>query len=134
MTEHLTENQKGAPGDDDIQRLIGFRNEMVGIVNEWKKHGWGKGLAVRMKALAAMLDGDPTPPATYHNHSTKRALSMEECQTLINGALLVQAWQAGGRLDVRTQDMYQAHADLGTLAIAISDDDAIVHITGMKQQ
>jgi hypothetical protein len=124
----------GIPSDIDIQRLIGLRNEIVGVVAEWKKHGWGKALAVRMKALAAVLDDDPTPAATYHNHSTKRALTMEECQTLINGALLVQAWQAGGKLDIRTQDIYQAHSDLGTLAIAISDDDAIVTITGMKSQ
>ena len=122
------------PSDIDVQRLIGLRNEIVGIVTEWKRHGWGKALAVRMKALAAMLDDDPTPPATYHNHSTKRALSEEECRTLINASLLVLAWQRGGRLEVRTQDMYQAHSDLGVLALAISDDDSTVTITGMKQQ
>jgi hypothetical protein len=27
------------PSDIDIQRLIGLRNEIVGIVTEWKKHG-----------------------------------------------------------------------------------------------
>ena len=122
------------PSDQDIQRLIGLRNEIVGIVTEWKKHGWGKGLAARMKALAGVLDDDPTPPAVLHNHTKKRALTLEECQTLINAALWVQAWQAGGRLNIRTQDMYQAHADLGTLAIAISDDDQVVTVTGMKAQ
>lgn len=119
--------------DADVERLIGLRNEVLGMVSEWKKHGWGTGLATRFKALAMTLDNEPAPPPSFKNRS-KRALSMDECQTLINGALLVQAWQNGGRLDVRTADMYQAISDLGNLALAISDDDSIVHVTGMKTQ
>lgn len=131
MTDELP---PGAPADDDIARLIGLRNELVWLVAEWKRHGYGPGMATRFKALDKVLRDEPEPPERFSNFSKKRALTVDECQMLINGSLLALAWKAGGRVDVRTADIYEAHAALGTIALAISDDDSYITITGMKRQ
>lgn len=121
--------------EEEVARLIHLRNEMLLMVEEWKKHGWGTGLAARFRALSMVLSNEPAPSRAFKNLSTKkRALTEEECRTLVNGSLLALAQQAGGTLHVRTSDIFQAHADLGTLAIAIADDDSHITITGMKQQ
>lgn len=120
---------------EEEARLIHLRNEVLLMVDEFKKHGWGRGLAARFRALSMVLRNEPAPSREFKNLSTKkRAMTEDECQTLINGSLLALAYQAGGSLHVRVSDIYQAHADLGTLAIAIADDDSHITITGMKQQ
>jgi hypothetical protein len=120
---------------DEACRLIHLRNEMLLMVKEWKKHGWGKGLAERFKALSMVLLDEPAPSPGFQNlASRKSALTAEQCQSMVNGTLLALAYQSGGRLTVRTQDIFEAHAALGTLAIAIADDDSHVTITGMKPQ
>lgn len=120
---------------EEAGRLIHLRNEVLLMVQEWKKHGWGKGLAARFKALSMVLSDEPPPSPGFQNlASRKSALTEDQCQAMINGTLLALAYQAGGRITVRTQDIFEAHAALGTLAIAIADDDSHVTITGMKQQ
>ena len=131
--EHKSKEQQLTP--DEAGRLIHLRNEILLMVQEWKKHGWGKGLAARFKALSMVLLDEPEPSAGYKNLSTRKsALTADQCQTMLNGALLALAYRSGGVLHVPTQDIFEAHAALGTLAIAIADDDSHVTITGMKQQ
>lgn len=120
---------------EEAGRLIHLRNEVLLMVEEWRKHGWGKGLASRFKALSMVLADEPAPSQGFQNLASRRSmLTEEQCQAMVNGSLLALAHQSGGRLTVRTQDIFEAHAALGTLAIAISDDDSHVTITGIKQQ
>jgi len=121
--------------DEEAGRLIHLRNEMLLMAEEWKKHGWGPGLASRFRAMSMVLSNEPAPSTGFQNLAQRKsALTEDQCQTMVNGALLALAYQAGGRLDVRTMDIFEAHAALGTLALAISDDDSILTITGMKLQ
>ena len=132
-SDDMTSNEMLTP--EEAGRLIHLRNEMLLMVQEWKKHGWGKGLAARFKALSMVLADEPAPSPGFKNLASRRsAMTEDQCQAMINGTLLALAHQAGGQIIVRTQDIFEAHAALGTLAIAISDDDSHVTITGMKQQ
>jgi uncharacterized membrane protein YgcG len=122
--------------DDEAGRLIHLRNELVNMVAEWKKHGWGQGLAARFQAMSKLLDNEPVPSPGFQNLANRKsALTEQECQTMINGSLLALAHaQRDRRLVIPTQAIFEAHAALGTLAIAISDDDSHVTITGMRKQ
>jgi predicted alpha/beta-hydrolase family hydrolase len=121
--------------DDELDELIGSRNELVSLVEEWKRRGWGPGMAVRFKALHERFTGARALPPSFQNRSRRhKQLTGEECQALINGSLLALASKDGGRLTIPVADIYAAAAALGTLAIAISDDDAVVTITGVKHQ
>lgn len=121
--------------DEEAGRLIHLRNEVLIMCREWKKHGWGPGLAARFKAMSMVLDDERVPSKGFQNLATlKSALTEDQCQVMINGTLLALAHQAGGQLTVSTQAIFEAHAVLGTLAIAISDDDSHVTIAGMKKQ
>lgn len=53
---------------------------------------------------------------------------------MANGALLALILREGGILHIRTQEIFDAAAQLGTLALALSDDDSMLTVTGMKQQ
>lgn len=122
--------------DEEAGRLIHLRNELILITREFRKHGFRPGLAEKLRAIGKVLDDEPPPSEGFKNlASRKSALTEEQCRILANGALLTLAMQAGGVLHIRTQDIFDAAAALGgTLALAISDDDSMLTITGMKQQ
>ena len=68
---------------------------------------------------------------TFSN-SSKRLWSEAECQTMVNAALLYLAHQAGGRLSFQTADIFTACEAMGAIAMALSDDDSTLTITGQK--
>lgn len=68
---------------------------------------------------------------TFTN-SSKRLWSEDECRTMLNAALLYLAKQAGGRLVISTAEMLKACEEMGSVAMALSDDDSTLTITGMK--
>ncbi len=73
----------------------------------------------------------PHQKPTFTNES-KRLWSEEECRNMVSAALLYLAHSAGGRIDIDTDAMLDAVEKMGTIAMAMSDDDKILTITGAK--
>jgi uncharacterized membrane protein YgcG len=121
--------------DEEAGRLIHLRNEVVLITREFRQHGFRPGLAEKLRALGKVLDNEPAPSEGFKNLATRKsAWTEEECRTMANGALLAMVLREGGMLHVRTQEIFDAAAALGTLALALSDDDSLLTVTGMKKQ
>jgi hypothetical protein len=78
-------------------------------------------------AAAFTLPGSPG----FVNHSSKRLWTEEECRAMLNAALLYLAHKNGGRLDISTVELFKACEQMGTVAMALSDDDKVLTITGM---
>lgn len=68
---------------------------------------------------------------TFTNRS-KRQWSEEECRVMINAALCKLIDDAGGVISISTSDLFRV-APLGTLAMAMSDDDKILTLTRIKE-
>lgn len=121
--------------DEEAGRLIHLRNELVLITREFRKHGFRPGLAEKLRALGKVLDNEPAPSEGFKNLAKRKsAWTEEQCRVMANGALLALALREGGVLHIRTQEIFDAAAALGTLALALSDDDSVLTVTGMKQQ
>ena len=128
-------NEQGVHGltEFEVSRLIHLKNELTNLVAEWKKHGWGRGMAVRFEALDKVLRDEPAPSPGFMNLSKKRSRwTDEECRVMANGALLALVARAGGVLHVPTQELFDAAA-LGTLALTLSNDDRTLTVTGINR-
>jgi hypothetical protein len=71
-------------------------------------------------------------PMTFTNKS-KRNWSEEECRIFINAALCKLVDDAGGVITISVSDLFRV-APMGTLAMALSDDDRILTLTRIKEQ
>lgn len=67
---------------------------------------------------------------TFANRS-KRQWSEEECRVMINAALCKLIDDAGGVISISISDLFKV-APMGTLAMAVSDDDKILTLTRIK--
>lgn len=120
--------------EHEVARLIHLRNELVILVEEWKKHGWGKGMASRFAALDKVLRDEPAPSEAFTNLATKRKqMTEEECRAIANGALLALVARSGGLMHINVQEIFEAHAHLGTLALSLSNDDRTLTLTGVNR-
>lgn len=52
---------------------------------------------------------------------------------MLNAALLYLAWREGGQLTLSTAEIVKACEEMGSVAMALSDDDSTLTITGMKK-
>jgi len=68
---------------------------------------------------------------TFINKS-RRLWSEEECRIMINAALLKLIDDAGGSISISVSDLFRV-APLGSLAMAVSDDDKILTLTRIKE-
>ena len=69
---------------------------------------------------------------TFTNLS-KRQWDEEECRVMINAALLKLVDDAGGVITISIHDLFRV-APMGTLAMAVSDDDKILTLTRIKKE
>jgi hypothetical protein len=69
---------------------------------------------------------------TFRNLSSKRQWSEEECRVMINAALCKLIDDAGGVISISISDLFKV-APMGTLAMAVSDDDKILTLTRIKE-
>jgi hypothetical protein len=69
---------------------------------------------------------------TFTNNS-KRDWSEEECRVMINAALCKLIDDAGGVISISVADLFKV-APMGTLAMAVSDDDKILTLTRIKKE
>lgn len=82
------------------------------------------------KAADAVVErGDLNPTMTNYS---KRLWSIEECQIMVNAALAKLINDAGGVITIATSDMFKA-AQMGTLAMSMSDDDKVLTLTRVKE-
>jgi hypothetical protein len=108
---------------------------MVLITREFRKNGLRPGLAERLRTLGKVLENEPAPSDGFKNLAARKsAWTEEECRIMANGALLALALREGGVIHIRTQEIFDAGAMLGTLALALSDDDSVLTVTGMMKQ
>jgi hypothetical protein len=68
---------------------------------------------------------------TFTNLS-RRVWSEEECRVMINAALCKLIDDAGGVISISISDLFKV-APMGTLAMAVSDDDKILTLTRIKE-
>lgn len=64
---------------------------------------------------------------------SKRQWSEEECRVMINAALCKLIDDAGGIISISVSDLFKV-APMGTLAMALSDDDKILTLTRIKEE
>lgn len=69
---------------------------------------------------------------THFTNASRRNWSEEECRVFINAALCKLIDDAGGVITISVSDLYKV-APLGTLAMALSDDDKILTLTRIKK-
>lgn len=69
---------------------------------------------------------------TKFTNRSKRQWSEEECRVMVNAALCKLIDDAGGVISMSTADIFRI-APMGTLAMALSDDDAILTLTRIKE-
>jgi hypothetical protein len=72
-----------------------------------------------------------TKLTTFTNLS-KRQWSEEECRVMINAALCKLIDDAGGLISISVADLFRI-APMGTLAMALSDDDKILTLTRIRK-
>lgn len=70
---------------------------------------------------------------TFRNLSNKRQWSEDECHVMINAALCKLIDDAGGVISISISDLFKV-APMGTLAMAVSDDDKILTLTRIKKE
>jgi hypothetical protein len=63
---------------------------------------------------------------------SRRTWSEEECRVMINAALCKLIDDAGGVITISVADLFRV-APMGTLAMALSDDDKVLTLTRMKE-
>lgn len=68
---------------------------------------------------------------SFKNYSS-RQWGEEECRIMINAALCKLIEDAGGVITISISDLFKV-APMGTLAMAISDDDKILTLTRIKE-
>ena len=85
-------------------------------------------LILSKSADAAVERGDFKAHLTNHS---RRLWSVEECQIMVNAALVKLIDDAGGLLAIAVADMFRC-AEKGTLAMSLSDDDKILTLTRVK--
>ena len=68
---------------------------------------------------------------TFRNLS-KRQWSEDECRVMINAALCKLIDDAGGTISISISDLFRV-APMGTLAMAVDDDDKILTLTRIKE-
>jgi len=69
---------------------------------------------------------------TFSNLS-KRQWDEEECRVMINAALCKLIDDAGGVISISISDLFKV-APMGTLAMAVSDDDKMLTLTRIKEE
>jgi hypothetical protein len=69
---------------------------------------------------------------TFKNLS-KRQWSEDECRVMINAALCKLIDDAGGVISISISDLFRV-APMGTLAMAVSDDDKILTLTRIAKE
>jgi len=70
---------------------------------------------------------------SFTNLSSKRIWGEEECRLMVNAALAKLIDDAGGRIDIRTEDLMKAARVKGrTLGMAMSDDDKVLTLTWLE--
>lgn len=74
---------------------------------------------------------EPVIKTTFTNHS-KRQWSEEECRVMINAALCKLVNDAGGVITISVSELFEI-APMGTLAMALSDDDKILTVTRIRK-
>jgi hypothetical protein len=67
----------------------------------------------------------------FTNLSVKRDWSEEECRVMVNAALCKLIDDAGGRMAISVSDLF-AIAPMGSLAMALSDDDKVLTLTRLR--
>ena len=70
---------------------------------------------------------------TFRNLSKKRSWSEDECRVMINAALCKLIDDAGGVIHISISDLFKI-APMGTLAMAVDDDDKILTLTRIKEE
>jgi hypothetical protein len=70
---------------------------------------------------------------TFRNLSKKRLWSEDECRVMINAALCKLIDDAGGVIHIAIADLFKV-APMGTLAMAVDDDDKILTLTRIKEE
>lgn len=122
--------------EEEIIALIKVKGALRAMAEEFKKRGWSPAVSAMWKAMMKGLDDEPIPsPALVDLRTRKKAMTLEECQTMVNGCMIALANREQGKvLIIATHEIFAAAEQLGTLAIAIADDDSHVKITGMHQQ
>jgi hypothetical protein len=68
---------------------------------------------------------------TFSNLS-KRQWSEDECRVMINAALCKLIDDAGGVISISIADLFRV-VPMGTLAMAVDDDDKILTLTRIKE-
>lgn len=69
---------------------------------------------------------------TTFTNLSKRSWSEEECRVMVNAALCKLIDDAGGTITISISDLFRI-APMGTLAMAISDDDKILTLTRIRE-
>lgn len=73
----------------------------------------------------------PEKLTTFTNKS-KRNWSEEECRVMVNAALCKLIDDAGGVITISVSELFRI-APMGSLAMALSDDDKILTLTRIKE-
>lgn len=121
------------PTELEVARLIHLKQELQMLVDEWKQHGWGKGMALRFSALDKTLRDEPTPSSGFVNLSKQRAFwNEEQTRAMLNAAFMVMVGRGGGVLHIPTQEIWDAVATHGTIVLSMSSDDTMLTVTGSK--
>jgi hypothetical protein len=127
--------------EEEITRLVRHENLFRDLLTEWQTLKKGstqdafQTFAMRLDAAVKMTSDEPPRSPEFLNHSTRhRLMTDEECRGLINGAMLVLIDRSpGARIRILTKQIFSAAARLGTLTLALSDDDSQLVITAMKE-
>lgn len=69
---------------------------------------------------------------TRFTNKSKRQWSEEECRVMVNAALCKLIDDAGGLISISVSDLFSV-APMGSLAMALSDDDKILTLTRIKE-
>lgn len=65
--------------DEEAGRLIHLRNEVLIITHEFRKNGFGPGVAARLRSLGQVLEGEPAPSSPgFKNLATRKTAWTEE--------------------------------------------------------
>jgi hypothetical protein len=82
----------------------------------------------------AITSGEPaTPIKTTFTNKSKRIWSEEEARVMVNAALAKLIDDAGGLISISVADLFKV-APMGTLAMALSDDDKILTLTRIARE
>lgn len=70
---------------------------------------------------------------TRFTNKSKRNWSEEECRVMVNAALCKLIEDAGGVITISVAELFRI-APMGSLAMALSDDDKILTLTRIKEE